>query len=77
MGDVLLISDLASRTGLSIHTLNYYLQLGLIKAEGRAPRSGYRLFGEDTLRDLERIIELRRRNTPIREIIARKSDGIL
>lgn len=74
---VLLIGDLASRTGLSIHTINYYIGLGLIRESARAERSNYRIFGEDALRDLEKIIELRRRSVPIREIVARKNDGIL
>lgn len=77
MPDILLIGDLASRTGLSIHTINYYLKLGLIAEASRAERSGFRLFGEDALRDLDRIIELRRSDTPIRDILARKRDGVL
>lgn len=77
MKEVFLIGDLASRTGLSIHTINYYLRLGLIAANGRAERSGFRIFNEETLRDLQRIIELRRRPTSIRELVARKRDGIL
>ncbi len=77
MKEVLLIGDLASRTGLSIHTINYYLKLGLVEATGRAERSGFRIFGESTLLDLQRIIELRNKNTPIKEIQMRKLNGIL
>ncbi len=77
MKDVLLIGDLASRTGLSIHTINYYLKLGLVEATGRAERSGFRIFGESTLRDLQRIIELRSNDVSIREILARKRNGVL
>jgi DNA-binding transcriptional MerR regulator len=77
MREVLLIGDLASRTGLSIHTINYYIKLGLIAIAGRVERSGFRVFNDQTLRDLERIIELRRAETPIREIVARKRDGVL
>jgi len=73
----LLIRDLASRTGLSIHTLNYYIRLGLITAVARADRSGYRLFNEETIEALQRIIDLRRRQVPIKEILARKNNGIL
>ncbi len=76
-GPVYLISDLASRTGLSIHTINYYIKLGLIREAARAERSGYRLFNDETLATLERIINLRRRQVPIREILARKENGIL
>ena len=77
MRSVFLIGDLASQTGLSIHTLNYYIRLGLISEVTRADRSGYRLFDEDTVQTLERIIDLRRRQVPIKEILARKKDGIL
>jgi len=77
MQSVLLIGDLASQTGLSIHTLNYYMRLGLISEVTRADRSGYRLFDERTVQTLVRIIDLRRRQIPIKEILARKKDGIL
>ena len=77
MGEVLLIGDLAARTGLSIHTINYYIKLGLIVEAGRATRSGFRLFGDEALQKLLAIIELRQHEVPIREIIARKQNGVL
>ncbi len=77
MRPVYLIGDLASRTGLSIHTLNYYIRLGLISEVTRADRSGYRLFDEGTIEALQRVIDLRRRQVPIKEILARKENGIL
>ena len=77
MSPVFLISDLASRTGLSIHAINYYIRLGLVEEVARAERSGYRLFSEKTVNDLNRIIELRQHQVPIREILERKKNGIL
>lgn len=77
MREVMLIGDLASRTGLSIHTINYYLKLGLIAEAGRTSRSGFRLFGNEALGQLQTIIGLRQQHVPIREIIARKRDGVL
>jgi DNA-binding transcriptional MerR regulator len=77
MEPVFMIGDLASKTGLSIHTINYYLNLGLIEAAARADRSGYRLFNNNTLETLNKIIELRRQKVPIRELVARKENGIL
>ena len=77
MRPVFLIGDLASQTGLSIHTLNYYIRLGLIEKVARSDRSGYRLFNEETIKTLKKIIKLRQRQTPIREIVARKNNGIL
>ncbi|NQT35591.1 MerR family transcriptional regulator [bacterium] len=77
MRPVFLIGDLASLTGLSIHTLNYYIRIGLVKETARSDRSGYRLFDEETVKTLKKIIRLRQRQTPIREIVARKNNGIL
>jgi len=77
VGSVMLIGDLASQTGLSIYTINYYIRLGLISADVRSERSGYRLFGRDTMRTLRRVIELRRKRMPLKDIIARKADGLL
>lgn len=77
MSPALLIGDLASRTGLSVYAINYYIRIGLIREAGRSERSGYRLFDEATVEELNRIIALRRRRVPIREILRRKSDGIL
>ena len=77
MGPVFLIGDLASQTGLSIHTLNYYIRLGLVKEATRSKRSGYRLFNEETVKTLKQIIKLRRKQISIREIVARKKNGIL
>ena len=77
MEPVYIIGDLASKTGLSIHTINYYINLGLVKASARANRSGYRLFDNQALEALNNIIELRCQKVPIREIVARKENGIL
>ncbi len=77
MQPVFLISGLASKTGLSIHAINYYIKLGLIKEVTRDERSGYRLFDENTIRELNRIIDLRQRDISIREILDRKHNGIL
>ena len=74
MEPVYMIGDLASKTGLSIHTINYYLNLGLIEAAARADRSGYRLFDSETLKTLKQVIKLRSQKVPIREIIARKKN---
>ncbi|NQU06859.1 MAG: MerR family transcriptional regulator [Calditrichaeota bacterium] len=77
MEPVYMIGDLASMTGLSIHTINYYINLGLVEAAARANRSGYRLFDNETLNTLKHVIELRCQKIPIREIVARKKNGIL
>ena len=74
---VILIGDLASRTGASIHTINYYLRLGLIRELSRSQRSGYRLFSEETVNELRDIIKLRHRNVSLKEIMSRKRSGLL
>ncbi len=71
-----LIGDLASKTGLPIDTLNYYLRIGLIQEIGRSERSGYRYFNEDSVIELKKIIELRLKHIPIKEIKQRIKDGI-
>lgn len=45
---VMLIGQLAARTGLSVRTLRFYADAGLLPVLGRSP-SGYRLFDPDAL----------------------------
>jgi len=75
--NIYLIGDLARKTGLSVDTLNYYLRIGLISEVARSERSGYRLFNDSTVDELNSIIELRQKNTPIKEIIRIKANGVL
>jgi len=75
--NVYLIGDLAQKTGLSKDTLNYYLRIGLISEVSRSERSGYRLFDDSVLKELEHIIELREENVPIRDIMRKKEYGVL
>ena len=63
-----MIGDLARITGLSKHTLNYYLKIGLISPVGRSQSSHYRYFDETTVERLNEIIELRKQKVPIRQI---------
>ena len=77
MQNIYLIGDLARKTGLSNDTLNYYLRIGLIKEIGRSERNNYRYFNDDTVDELNRIIDLRLKRVPIKEITRRKKDGIL
>lgn len=72
-----LIGDLAVKTGLPLHTLNYYLRIGLIKEVGRSESSNYRYFNDQTVKELKRIIDLRLKHVPLSEIKWRKENGIL
>ncbi len=65
---ILMIGDLAKETGLSIHTLNYYLNIGLISPAGQSERNRYRFFDEDTVERLESIKKLRRQKVSINKI---------
>lgn len=47
----LTIGILAELTGTSTDTLRYYEKLGLVKADKRS-RSGYRLYGQDAVRQV-------------------------
>jgi DNA-binding transcriptional MerR regulator len=68
LSNIYLIKDLARLTGYSIHTLKYYLKIGLIKEASRSPETRYRYFDDSTVRQLEKIRELRRESKSIREI---------
>lgn len=63
-----LISDLASETGYSVHTLKYYLRLGLIQEKVRTPRTNYRFFDDETIQRLRKIRDFRRAGRSLREI---------
>lgn len=52
------ISETSARLGLTVRALRYYEQVGLVKA-GRTSQNR-RVYGRQTLRDLEAIARLRR-----------------
>lgn len=63
-----LVKDLARSSGLSIHTVKYYLKIGLLWETGRSPETNFRYFDEGTVARLQRICMLRREGRTIREI---------
>ncbi|HLD69551.1 MAG TPA: MerR family transcriptional regulator [Candidatus Omnitrophota bacterium] len=69
MRNIYLLKDLSRRSGLSTHTLKYYLQLGLFEEIGRSPETSFRYFDDSTLRRLEKIKALRARNLSLNEIL--------
>jgi DNA-binding transcriptional MerR regulator len=69
-----MISDLASATGLSRHTLNFYLNIGLIEESGRT-ESNYRFFDQAVVNRLNRIIELRSKGHSLQQIKTLLEDG--
>ena len=73
MQKIYMISDLASVTGLSRYTLNFYLKLGLIEESGRT-ESNYRFFDQTVVDRLHRIICLRNEGLTLQQIKALLED---
>ncbi len=72
------VGELAKRTGLSVRTLHYYDEIGLLKAPRRA-NSGYRLYGDAEITRLQQIASLRQLGfslEEIREILARPGTSV-
>lgn len=65
-----LLKDLAAISGYSIHTIKYYLKIGLIKETGRSPQTNFRYFDDSTVERLKKIRALRRQKKSISEIRA-------
>jgi DNA-binding transcriptional MerR regulator/uncharacterized glyoxalase superfamily protein PhnB len=65
--DTLKIGDVARRTGLTVRTLRYYEEIGLL-APAYDERSGHRLYSERELSRLYRVSLLRRLGTPLDRI---------
>ncbi len=68
MVKLLLMKDLARFSGQSVHTIKYYLKIGLIKEEGRSPETRFRYFNNFTLTRLKQIRLWRKQNKSIKEI---------
>ncbi len=68
MVNLLLIKDLARFSGQSVHTIKYYLKIGLIKEQGRSPETRFRYFNNSTLNRLKQIRLWRKQNKSIKEI---------
>ncbi len=68
MKTIYMLKDLAVITGLSIHTVKYYLRLGLIKEIGRSPEANFRYFDDSTIKRLLDIRLLRKEKRPIAAI---------
>jgi DNA-binding transcriptional MerR regulator len=66
---IYMISDLASVTGVSRHTLNFYLKIGLIEESGRT-ESNYRFFDQTVVDRLKCINRLRQEGHTLSEIKA-------
>ena len=68
IANIYLIKDLARLTGYSIHTLKYYLKIGLINEVSRSPETRFRYFDDSTVQMLAKIRALRKQNRSIKQI---------
>lgn len=68
MSNVYLIKDLSRLSGHSVHTIKFYIKLGLIQESGRSPETRFRYFDDATLARLSRIRSLRKQRKSLREI---------
>ena len=77
MHNVYLLKDLATISGNSIHTIKYYLKLGLFKEFGRSPTTRFRYFSDESLEKLKMIRSLRKSNISLKDIKRELSDELL
>ncbi len=68
MKKIYLIKDLARFSGHTIHTVKYYLNIGLIKEIGRSPETNFRYFDDTTLERLKQIRAMRKEHKSLAEI---------
>jgi DNA-binding transcriptional MerR regulator len=61
------IGELADATGVSVRTLHYYEEIGLLKPTDRTP-AGHRVYGADDLTRLQQIVSLRQLGLSLDEI---------
>ena len=65
----LTVKQVAGRTGVSVRTLHYYDEIGLLPPT-RTTEAGYRLYGEEALARLQQILFLKELDFPLEEIRA-------
>ncbi|MBM3248461.1 MAG: MerR family transcriptional regulator [Candidatus Omnitrophica bacterium] len=68
MRNIYLIKDLSRRSGNSIHTIKYYLKIGLLHEIGRSPETNFRYFDDSSLGALQKIRRLRQEGKSISQI---------
>jgi len=68
MRNIYLIKDLSRRSGNSIHTIKYYLKIGLLHEIGRSPETNFRYFDDSSLDALHKIRRLRQEGKSISQI---------
>lgn len=75
--NIYLLKDLAHVTGHSVHTLKYYLRIGLLEEIGRGPETNFRYFDDTTVEVLKSIRLLRLQGLSLDEIAGKiKNDPV-
>ena len=68
MRNIYLLKDLAKISGVSTHTLKFYLRLGILKEIGRSPETNFRYFDDSSFERLKKIRDLKERKMSLKEI---------
>lgn len=66
--NIYLLKDLSRLSGHSIHTLKYYLKIGLLREAGRSPQTRFRYFDDTTVQQLSTIRGWRKERRSLAEI---------
>ena len=64
----LTISEMARKSGVSVRTLHYYDEIGLLKPAEVADESGYRFYNEESTLRLQQILFYRELDFSLKEI---------
>ena len=70
---MLTVGEIARRTGLTVRTLHHYDEIGLVTASDRT-RAGYRLYSDDDVARLQKVVALRQMGFPLAEIAEMLAD---
>ena len=70
------VKEISDLTGISVRTLHYYDQIGLLKPTAKS-RAGYRLYDDKTVEKLQQILFFREFDIPLRQIKAIMEDSTL
>lgn len=68
------VKELSELTGISVRTLHYYDEIGLLKPTAKS-RAGYRLYDDRALETLQQILFFREFDIPLKEIRALMEDS--
>lgn len=75
MRNIYLLKDLSKISGVSTHTLKFYLKLGLLKEIGRSPSTKFRYFDDSSCERLVEIRKLQSQQFSLKEILSLFEDS--